>query len=478
MSRKQFLKSGGVLTLGNGISALSSFLRNIIIARLISVEDFGIASLFALTMSAAEMASYLAVDKIIIQDKNGDNERFQSSGHAFLILRGLFGGLVLFLIAEYVANFFNVPQATLAFQVLAIIPIIKGFLHLDVARFQRDMNFLPVVMAETLPQVVILLISIPLALWQRNYEVVVWLILIQTIAHVVLSHVFAKRKYTIGWDNNDIARMYKFGWPLLINGVVMLAIFQGDKAIVGKAYSMEVLGWYSAAFIMTLSPALIINKVLYSLMLPWLSAVREEIPLFTNRSLLAINYCLISGLILSIFYSVFGSELLILLFGVEYYDGGKIVALLAFMQFIRVAKAGPMLVAMSIGDTKNPMYSNLVRGLAFLIAVLFAWQGSDIITIVIIGLLGELSAFVISTNLLLRKIYTKTKWIEYYQPALISFSLAFCVMQFGSTIFSNENYMLNKIAVVILSIVTLVISLNFMPKLKDNLKSVMFNRIS
>ena len=476
MSRKQFLKSGGVLTLGNGISALSSFLRNIIIARLISVEDFGMASLFALAMSAAEMASYLAVDKIIIQDKNGDNERFQSSGHAFLVIRGLFSGLVLFLVAKYVAQFFNIPQATWAFQVLAIIPIIKGFLHLDVARFQRDMNFFPVVMAETLPQVVILLISIPLALWLHNYEVVVWLILIQTIAHVLLSHVFAKRKYKIGWNNNDIARMYKFGWPLLVNGVVMFAILQGDKAIVGKAYSMEILGWYSAAFVLTLAPAMIITKVIYSLMLPWLSRSTMDMNVFNDRSILAINYCLMTGLILSIVFSIFGSELITILFGVEYNDGKKVVALLAFMQFIRIAKSGSMIVAMSIGDTKNPMISNLSRAFSFLVAVLFAWQGSDIITIVIIGLLGELSAFFVSTGLLLRKI--KIKLIDYYQPAVISFIAAFCVMQFGSTIFSNESYVLNKTAVVILSIITLFISLQLMPRLKNNLKDIIFNKVS
>lgn len=475
MSKRQFLKSGGILIAGNGISALSSFLRNIIIARIISVEDFGIAALFALTMSAVEVAGNMSVDKIIIQDKNGDNENFQASGHAFMVLRGVISGLILFFTAEYIARFFNLPNVTWAFQVLAIISVIKGFLHLDMARFQRDMNFLPIVMIETLPQIIILLLSIPLALWLNSYAAVVWLLLIQAILFVLLSHVLAKRKYSIRWNRIDIARIYKFGWPLLINGVLMLAILQGDKAIVGKAYSMEVLGWYSAAFIITISPALIITKVIYSVVLPWLSKATEDVLLFADKSLLAINYCLISGLILSIFFSIFGAELITLLFGEEYTDGKKVIALFAFMQFIRIAKAGPMIVAMSIGDTKNPMISNLIRGLAFIVAVLFAWQGSNVVSIVVIGLFGEIAAFFISMSLLPLKI--KNNMTNYYKSAVVSFLLSFCVMEFGLSSFLDDNFFLNKIIMITFSTFVVFVSLQFMPKLKLNLKELFVKEI-
>ncbi len=470
------MKSGGILTLGNGVSALSSFLRNIIIARLISVEDFGIASLFALTMAAVEVAGNLSVDKIIIQDKNGNDEQFQSSGHAFIVIRGFISGLLLFLSAKYVADFFNVPETAWAFQVLALISIIKGFLHLDFARFQREMNFLPIVLIETLPQIIILLLSIPLALWLNSYAAVVWLLLINAILYVVLSHVYAKRKYSIRWNRSDIARMYKFGWPLLINGILMLIILQGDKAIVGRSYSMEVLGWYSAAFIITLSPALIITKIIYSLMLPWLSKARADVKIFTDGSLLAINYCLITGLLLSFFYSLFGSELIIFLFGSNYADGGKIVALLAFMQFVRIAKAGPILIAMSVGETKNPMFSNFVRGFAFLIAILFAWYGTDVITIVIIGLLGELAAFFISMRLLLKNV--NSKLTKSYKPAVVCFVFAFIFMQFESMTFLNNNIILNKVIMMVIAIIFLFITLQAMPNLKASLKNFIFYKTS
>jgi O-antigen/teichoic acid export membrane protein len=467
VSKNSFLKSGRILVAGNGLSALSSFLRNIIIARLISVEDFGIASIFALTMTAVEVAGNLSVDKIIIQDKNGDDESFQSSGHAFIILRGLISGIMLFLSAEYVADFFNVPETAWAFEILSLITIIKGFMHLDYARFQREMNFRPIVIIETLPQIIILLLSIPLTLWLKSYAAVVWLLLISTILTVTLSHIYAKRKYLISWNTSTIKRIYKFGWPLLINGLLMLVILQGDKAIVGRAYSMEVLGWYSAAFILTLSPALIIAKILTSMMLPWLARSKDDSQLFTVRSELALNYFLMSGLILSLSFTLIGAELVTLLFGVDYAAGSKIIALLAFMQFVRIAKAGPILVAMSAGDTKNAMLSNIIRGVAFLLAALSAWYGSDIITIVIFGLLGELAAFFISMILLVKNV--NHRLITTYKSAFICFISAFILIQFDNIVFLNNNYVLGKVAMTLTSIFILLMALQLMPKLKSTI---------
>jgi len=476
MSRRKFLKSGGLLTAGNSISALSSFLRNIIIARLISVEDFGIAAIFALTMLAVEVAGNISVDKIIIQDKNGDDEQLQSSGHAFIILRGLISGLILFLSANYIADFFNVPETTWAFQVLALISVIKGFMHLDFARFQREMNFLPIVIIETLPQIIVLLLSIPLTLWLKSYAAVVWLLLINAILYVSLSHIYANRKYSIRWRKSDITRMYKFGWPLLINGMLMLIILQGDKAIVGRAYSMEVLGWYSAAFILTLSPALIITKILSSMMLPWLANSKEDTQLFTERSMLAINYCLMSGLILSFFYSLIGTELIVFLFGVDYTDGGKVVALLAFMQFIRISKSGPILVAMSVGDTKNPMLSNSARGVAFIFAVLFAWYGVDVVSIIMIGLLGELAAFIISMELLLKKV--NHKLIANYKPAIVCFISGLIIMLMDNVNILNDYFIWNKVIIFLMSLTLFFVSLKTMPNIKKNIKYFIFLKAS
>ena len=398
------IRSGGMLTLANGLSAVSSFVRNVIVARFISVEDFGVAMLFALTMSAIEMVSDLSIGKLLIQAKEGGRECFQSTAHTFQLIRAAVGGGLLFLFAEQVALIFKVPDASWAFQWLAFCLIMKGFSHLDIARYQREMKFLPLIWVGTLPQVLTLLLSAPLAIWLGDYRVTIYLLVLQTCTAVLLTHVFSTRKFMCEWDWVIVKKIYLFGWPLLLNSVFMFAILQGDKAIVGSMLSMETLGWYGAAFSLTLAPAMLIIRVGQSVFLPVLSRTIENSRQFENQLNITMQFYILIGLLLCFFFTLFGADVLLLIFGEKYSKGMSVVVWLGLIQAVRICKAGPVIVSLSIADTKNPMLSNIARGVAFFIAVGAVWNGYGVKELVIIGLAGEVGSLFTSNHLLAKRL--------------------------------------------------------------------------
>ena len=106
-------------------------------------------------------------------------------------------------------------------------------MHLDAACQQRDMRFGASVWLDTVPQVVTTLAA-PLAKWLGDYQVMLYVVIGQVVMMTLVSHLVAERPYRWAWDRVIIGRMLRFGWPLLINGLLMFAIFQGDKAIVGR----------------------------------------------------------------------------------------------------------------------------------------------------------------------------------------------------------------------------------------------------
>nr|WP_181919358.1 oligosaccharide flippase family protein [Alkalilimnicola ehrlichii] len=106
MAKLTDILKGGLLVSGAKIGgSLASFGRNIIVARLVSVEDFGVAALFALTMSFIELGSNFAVTTVIVQDREGNKRRMQATAHSFQFVRGLICGIALFVAAPYVAAF-------------------------------------------------------------------------------------------------------------------------------------------------------------------------------------------------------------------------------------------------------------------------------------------------------------------------------------------------------------------------------------
>ena len=75
---------------GNLGVALLKFARNILVARLLSVENFGIAATFAIIFGFIEMLAFLGLDRFLIQTRNEALERVQSTLHTMQVLRGVF----------------------------------------------------------------------------------------------------------------------------------------------------------------------------------------------------------------------------------------------------------------------------------------------------------------------------------------------------------------------------------------------------
>ena len=400
MLHKRLLRGGAWLTAGNALSAGASFLRNIIIARLVSVEDFGIVVLLTLTLAVFETISNLSVDRILIQAPDGDDPKLQATAHALQVVRGVFAGIIVFFAAALIASLLKIPHAAWAFQTLALVPVIRSLIHLDTVRFQREMYYKPTFWVDALPQMVSLILAAPLAYWLRDYSVIIWAMLGQVLTQVIVTHYLASRRYLWVWDRNTVLRILAFCWPLLANGLLMFTIFQGDKALIAFAFSAKVVGWYGAAFMLTMAPATLVTSVMQGLLLPLLSNSQSVPEKFQLHYRQVVQASLAVGLLTGAAFAVFGPELLVALFGNKYRDGIVVVILLGLTQGVRIAKAGQFASALALGSTTLPLIANLARGGALLVAIGLVTIGYGPLAVAISGLAGEMVSYGIGTHML------------------------------------------------------------------------------
>lgn len=380
-------------------ATVCSFVRNVIIARMLSVEDVGVAATFAMTTSLMEMASNLALDRLIVQAPDGDDPRLQAAAQFFQFLRGVVGAVVLLAIAGPVAGLFDIPEQAWAFRLLALIPLLRGLSHLDVHRVQREMRFFPSIAVTLGPQLLVTLLAAPLALWTGDFRAVLWVVLIQALMGMVISHVLSERRYAWLWDREQMRRMVRFGWPLLVNGALLYAIMQGDRAIVGSAFSLEELGWYATALGLVLAPAMLVPKILTTLILPRLSRSSEGSSA-DRHSQLTMQAFASAGVMLGIGAWTLGPAALVLIYGERYAPGAAVIGWLGAMQALRVMKAGPATVALATARTVAPLYANVVRLLGLGLAIAAVAAGKGVVAIAIAGLIGEALSLAASVWLL------------------------------------------------------------------------------
>jgi O-antigen/teichoic acid export membrane protein len=397
------IKSGLILTFFHIVVAVLGLVRNFMIARWLSVEDFGIASTFALTMALVEMSANIGLDRLIVQSKDGDSKLFQATLQSFQLLRGLGGAVVLFALAYPLSQIFQSPGALWAYQAMAVIPIIRGLVNLDLNRFQRTRMFWPSMATETISQVVSTAVALIWAYEGGDYRSMLYALIAQQVTWTVLSQILAERRFQFSWDLTIIKQAVGFGWPLLLNGALMFGTFYGDRVIVGNLLGPTVLGWFSVAYMLTLIPSTLLMRVVQTLGLPVLAQHQDNPERFKTLALVATEAGCLVGILLVMGNALCGGLLVHLLFGAKYDLATSILIPLAAVQAFRLAKAGPSVVAIAQRQTTNPMWANLVR-VAFLpIAYGAAYMGGGVAAVVWVAVLGEVAGLLLSFALLVRK---------------------------------------------------------------------------
>ena len=389
---KRLLRGSIIITAGRVGGYGLSFVRNMILARFLTKADFGLAVLFVTTVSLLELAARMAFGQQLLQARKGNSGAFQATSHAFQSLLGLAGAIVVCVVSRPVAQMLSVPEQAWAFMLLAIVPFARGLEHLDSYRQQRYLNYIPAALVEVVPHVVITAMAWPLAVWFGDFRVVVWLMITRAVLATVVTHTLAKRPYRWAWSGHYATLMWSFGWPLLLNSVVMFAAQQADQFLIGRFVSVAELASYALALSLVSVPWFVFGQTASSLMLPMLSRVQNDPIQFRQQYQRCIELAGLGAVICLLPLIVGGEQLVTLLFGKKYAGTGALVALLGAASAVRFLRIVPSIAAMARADTINQFYSNLWRSISLPLAGVVVVSGGGVLMVAACPLIAEIVA--------------------------------------------------------------------------------------
>ncbi len=392
-----------ILLSGHGGLAVLTLARNIAAARLIGVEQFGIAAAFAIIISAVEMATTLGVQQIIVQDKEGEETEFQASLHMIQLARGILGAIVIYACAPALAEFFGDPRNAWAFKTLALVPLLSGLTHLDACRYQRASRFGPSIIMQIGPAALALLLLWPLYTNFGDFRILLIAAVIQAAGSLVMSHLVAERRYLIAFHRDHLQRVFRFGLPLALNGLFLLAVFHGEKILVGHTRTPADLALLAMGFTLTLTPALIIGKSLQSYALPRLSAVIENPEQFRENAGNLLRLCLYAGIMMSVVLSILAPAIPLLL-GEGFARLIPLFPILAALHGIRIVKTGVSVSALALGASGNTVIGNVPRVLALPIIYFALQNGASLSQIIWIATTAEAAGLLLALGLLCHRV--------------------------------------------------------------------------
>jgi O-antigen/teichoic acid export membrane protein len=378
------------LSLGQVAGFGLSFARNIILARMLSKADFGLAAVFGMSISLLEVAGRMSFGQQNIQSKDGDSIPFQATSHTFQFILSFVSACLILCLSHPMALVFKVPEAAWAFAMLALVPLARGLEHLDYYRQQRELDYLPAVMCEVVPQAVMTVAVWPMTVWLGDFRVIIWLMLGKAVLGIVMSHWLARRPYRWAWHADFVKGMWSFGWPLLLTGLLIFGSQQADQVVVGAFLSLNNLATYALALSLVSMPWLIFGQVGSSLMLPVLSRVQEDPAQFRSRYRTCVECASVGAVALTLPLIVFGEQIVTLFYGGKYAGSGTVMAILGAASAVRFLRFVPAVASMARADTLNQLYANIWRSLSLPLAALVAMLGGGMAMVAVCALGAEL----------------------------------------------------------------------------------------
>jgi O-antigen/teichoic acid export membrane protein len=378
--------------------------RNLILARLLSVEQFGIAATFAILMMLIDATQSAGFDRMLIQSKDASVETVQATLQSAQFGLGIGSALIILAISWPYSLIMGTDGLIAAYVIFALMPVIRSLQNFDMYRLQRENIFFPTIFRSLSAQIVSIFSIWPLYNVFGDYRTAVGSILIYHSFALLMSHIGSERRIRFAMDPDVLRRARGFGLPILFNGAFLFFVMNGDRMVVANRFGHEILAVFSTAALCAMTPMLVMSRVVQTLFLPRMSRAQDDQARLQWLFDGAVNGTIVLAVCFSVGTALIGVPLLLFLFGPKYSGAAPYLLLLAVMQSIRFIRAVPAVVAMARAETRNPLYANIVRGGFVPLAFLVATITNEILWLILTGIVGEVVAALTAAYLVRRKI--------------------------------------------------------------------------
>lgn len=251
------------------------FAMGLVIARVLVPEDYGLFAMLAIFIALSQTFVDGGFYNALIQKQDRTSIDF-STAFYFNLFCGICFYLILYLLAPYVAQFYQEPSLEFILQILALNLIISSFIIVPKAKIAIALNF----KRQALISLTAVIVSSAVALWMAIVGYGVWSLvvqmLLQTSIIAVLMWGMSKWLPSLEFSFESFKRLFGFGNKLLISNVIHTVYANMYMFFIGKYFSSAELGYYNRATVLANFPSTNIVDVIYRVMFPILCELQSD----------------------------------------------------------------------------------------------------------------------------------------------------------------------------------------------------------
>lgn len=251
------------------------FIISVILARLLTPEDFGVVAIIGVFIALFSVFIDSGFSMALVQKKELQEADRSSVFFLNLIMAGIIYTF-LFFSAPWIASFYARPELVSCIRVLALTMIISSFSLVQGTMIYRNMQF----HLNFRISLISLLASGSIGVIMAYRGFGVWALIIQQIIKsfltCILQWYWGKWRPAFVVDFSRLRALFQFGWKLFCSGLLDNFYNNLYPILIGKLFNLSTLSYYNRGNHIPSMGMGIINSTVGSVLFPAFSSLQDD----------------------------------------------------------------------------------------------------------------------------------------------------------------------------------------------------------
>ena len=251
------------------------FVINIIMARLLLPENYGMIGMLAIFLQISQTFIDGGFTNALIQRKDKTEVDFSTVFYFNIIVAFIFYVLIFFL-APFIADFYNMPGLTKVARVIALGLIISSLSSVHKTKLTINIDF----KTQSKISLTAAFISGVVSIWMAYKNFGVWAlvtqILINAVLQTILYYLFLPWFPLKIFSFKSFENLFSFGSKLLVSSLIHTVYYNLYSIVIGKKFSATDLGYYTRAEQFAILPSSNVNSIISRVTFPILSSIQDD----------------------------------------------------------------------------------------------------------------------------------------------------------------------------------------------------------
>lgn len=251
------------------------FVVGLILARMLTPEDYGTVALLGIFTAIASVLATSGFGNALIQKKNADELDYNSVFYFSLVLSGTMYA-VLFFSAPYIANFYKVDELCPILRVTALSLVFNAINSIQNAELHRKLLFHLSFRISLISTFASAGVGIAMAYLGYGTWALVWSGITGGVTGVITRWFFIAWRPRLMFSFTALGPLFRYGWKMMVSALLDTGVNNLYGLIIGKFYSCADLAFVNKG---RHPPALLMNNVngtLATVALPALAQMQDD----------------------------------------------------------------------------------------------------------------------------------------------------------------------------------------------------------